>query len=47
MPLSFDEARVAAGKTAPQVAPRESGLAPAADKAGVKPLTGEIGRAHV
>ena len=42
MPLSFDEARVAAGKTAPQVAPRESGLAPAADKAGVKPLTGGI-----
>lgn len=42
MPLSFDEARAAAGKTAPQVAPRESGLAPAAEKAGVKPSTGGI-----
>jgi hypothetical protein len=42
MPLSFDEARAAAGKTAPKVAPRESGLAPAADAAGVKPAMGGI-----
>jgi hypothetical protein len=42
MPLSFDQARAAAGKAAPQVAPRESGLAPAAEKAGVKPSMGGI-----
>lgn len=42
MPLSFDQARAAAGKVAPQVAPRESGLAPAAEKAGVKPAMGGI-----
>jgi len=42
MPLSFDEARAAAGKTAPKVAPRESGFAPAADAAGVKPAMGNI-----
>jgi len=42
MPLSFDQARAAAGKTAPQVAPRESGLAPAAEKTGVKPAMGGV-----
>lgn len=42
MPLSFEQARAAAGNTAPQVAPRESGLAPAAEKAGVKPAMGGI-----
>ena len=42
MPLSFDEARAAAGAVAPQVVPRESGMAPSAEKAGVKPMSGGI-----